>query len=122
LSLGYIGYCKKIDEDNEYVLYVYSGSNWNNPDNDNDAEMGYDGEFIIKKESICRERINKQTDFITWTYDAIKNGDVEVERPCKNAFYLSTFQFEYIALHCLLHIYKHFYKECVYPNKTAFIQ
>jgi len=124
MSLGYIGYCKKLDEDDSHVLYAYSGSNWNNPQNDRDAEMAYDGEILISKNVLARERTKSKqlSEYITWTYEAIENGEVDISRQCKNAFFRGNRVVDYIALHCLLNIFKKVYSDFAFPEKAAFIQ
>lgn len=126
MSLGYIGYFKKFDEDNTSAMYLYSGSNWNDLNNDKEAEMAYDGEILISKSVLSweksRQKSKHQTEFIHWTYKAIKEGHAKVNRPCKNAFYRGDMKFDYIALHCLLRIFDAIYDKSSFPDNGGFIQ
>jgi len=124
MSLGYIGYCRKSLEDENIVYYEYSGADWNNPDNDLESEMAYDGEICISKNILeqTRTKAKQQTEYINWTYNAIENGDANIILPCKNAFTRGTDKIDYIARHCLLKIFKRAYHDGVFPEKEAFIQ
>ena len=54
MSLGYIGICKKVAEDDSIVIYSYAGENWND---DGKSKRGdsqlQDGMFTIYKDSVC---------------------------------------------------------------------
>ena len=121
MSLGYIGYCKKIDEDSDAVMYAYSGVNLNDPNSDLDAEKAYDGELFILKKSILelpRTKHKQLTEYIDWTSDAIESGVAIVLQPCKNAFIRSPYNpsgIDYIAYRCLHKIFKRFYQENTFP-------
>ena len=125
MSLGYIGYCKKACEDENAVVYAYSGADWNSPNCDRAAEKAYDGELYVSKSVLgwTRTKSKQQTEFIDWTYKAIEEGDAGVLRPCKNAFLRNnSYKIDYIA-HLLLHnIFKRIYHEGVFPENEAFIQ
>jgi hypothetical protein len=120
MSLGYIGYCKKTEEDEDIVIYAYSGSDWNNPDNDSDSERAYDGKILIVKFGKPPEK-PEQTEFISMVSETFKQGGIEIQ-PCKNAFFRFGREIDYIAYSCLLKIFIYFCKNGVFPEKEAFIQ
>lgn len=124
MSLGYIGYCKKVLEDDTVVFYTYSGADWNNPNRDCNAEMAYDGELSINKNIFeqARTKSKQQTEYIGWAYSAIESGDAIVVRPCKNAFTRGSIKIDYIAHCCFLNIFERVYHDGVFPEKEGFIQ
>lgn len=112
MSLGYIGYCRKVDEDEQAVLYVYSGGDWNNPNNDKVAEKAYDGELFISKTALSHKN----------PHTAIDTGEADVMRPCKNACIRGAIRIDYIVYRCLLHIFERVRDDGVFPESEAFIQ
>ena len=124
MSLGYIGHCKKEIEDDEYILYSYSGSDWNSPQNDRDAEKAYDGELLINKSIMNwqRTKSKKLNEYIDWTTIAIDKELISVTKMCKNAFFRDSQKMDYIAYRLLLQIVKYVYHENSFPEKTWFIQ
>ena len=124
MSLGFIGYCKKTSEDDTTVYYAYSGSNWNNPNNDSKAEMAYDGELSISKSVLAWERTKakQQTEYIHWTSNAIEKGDAIIICPCKNAFTRYSGNIDYIASKCFQKIFKRIYQDGAFPDIEGFMQ
>ena len=119
MSLGYIGYCKKISEDDLTVCYAYSGSNWNLPTNDSSAELAYDGDFAIDK-SILQWKPAKprvQTEYIHWTHTAIENRLAVIITECKNAFYRHGMNFDYIVLNFFIRYLIPYTKPANFPKK-----
>ena len=108
------------DQDEKDIYYLYSGENWNEPTSGEDDCYLYDGLIRINKAAF---KAGKGTDYIYCVSNAIKNGDIEVMIECKNAFRrYGNFNFHYIAYRILLHIFKEFRENKVYPEKAAFIQ
>ena len=76
MSLGYVGHCKKVSEDDATIFYVYSGADWNNPTQEKADEMAYDGVLAIDK-SVLNLRPSKpriQTEGLHWAFSAIEKG------------------------------------------------
>lgn len=48
MSLGYIGYAKKTEEDEKIVIYSYGSANWNETEHKNDERIT-DGIITINK-------------------------------------------------------------------------
>ena len=110
MSLGYIGYCRKKQEDEKFAVYEYSGANWNSSNYDKEAERAYDGEFCIKKAMLLNP--------VTEALEA-----VEVTRLCKNSFIrFKAIPIDYIVLMCLRHITNHVKNTGEFPEKESFIQ
>ncbi|NLB60943.1 MAG: hypothetical protein GX802_00695 [Clostridiales bacterium] len=123
MSLGYIGYCKLINEDEKHVYYAYSGANWNDANRDREAERAYDGLFSIDKSVMQRWSEVKQLDnSIYLTAFAIENNYVNIIRLCKNAFNRYSVKIDYIVFMLLNHVFNHLISEGVFPNNEAFIQ
>ena len=124
MSLGYIGYCKKTVEDDLTVCYSYSGGNWSLPTNDKSAELAYDGNFAIDKSVLRWEpaKPREQTEYITWTHVAIENNLAVIITECKNGFYMCGFNFDYIALRLLYHIFETLHNTGEFPEEAVFIQ
>jgi len=125
MSLGYIGCCKKYIEDENQVYYLYSGSNWNNPDNKKEAEKAYDGIFYIMKNPV-KQMITLpiiQISYIDIAFQAIKNGSALIEKECKNAFRrYSKIDIDYIGFTLIKCVFKQYLRDGIYPESDAFIQ
>ena len=124
MSLGYIGYCKKIAEDDLTICYSYSGSNWNLTTNEKSAELAYDGNFAIDKSVLqwkpAKPRI--QTEYIHWTHTAIENNQVVIITECRNSFYRHGNNYDYIVLHLFYKIFDTLHKTGELPEEACFIQ
>ena len=48
MSMGYYANCRLLVENNDMIIYQYSGENWNRECNKGDAIL-YDGSIIIHK-------------------------------------------------------------------------
>jgi len=112
MSLGYIGYCHKDLEDTQAIIYFYSGSNWNNPDNDSNYEKTYDGELFINKTVLFHADVNQ----------GINSGEIEIIRPCKNRTNFGSIKIDYLAYRLLHKILKHASNNGTFPESEAFIQ
>jgi len=112
MSLGYIGYCQKDGEDDQAVIYKYSGSDWNNPKNDYNADKAYDGEIFIYKSVIGQ----------TCLEDAVESGKIVIIRPCKNATYRGSIKIDYIAYRIICNLLQHVNNNKYFPETDAFIQ
>jgi len=124
MTLGYIGHCKKYEEDDQMIFYAYSGSDWNSPTNNKDAENAYDGMLFIDKSvlNLQRDKAKRQTEYIDWCINAIINGAAGVLQPCQNAFHRGVPDIDCIANHCLFHIFERVYRDGVFPEREGFIQ
>ena len=90
MSMGYGGRCRKISEDDEFVLYEYYSYNLNL---DNDAKI-FDGLILIKKRSLIeperREKFRRMPSGRRHNFtkiiprdvpvgDLLESGDVQIE-------------------------------------------
>ena len=139
MSLGYTGMCKKELEDDEMVIYSYSGENWNDGGKSKSGDsLLYDGSFIIYKECLEEPEIHTKLKRmpsgrkkivekrITHTLELSKyleTKKVFVESECKNAFRRgATMPIDYIAYRLILHIFERYQLDGVLPEIESFIQ
>lgn len=111
MSLGYIGYGRYKEEKDGCLIYEYSGENWNAPYDDGDCFL-YDGLISIEKNVLDEESYA----------EAIENRRIKVLKECKNAFNRFSFEFDYLALRIIIHIFKDYKASGEIPEKVAFIQ
>ncbi|MCT4594175.1 MAG: hypothetical protein N4A57_07910 [Anaeromicrobium sp.] len=111
MSLGFIGYGRYKEEDDEYVIYEYSGENWNALFDKGDRLL-YDGLIIIEKNVLKENVLGK----------AIEEGRVKIIKECKNAFNRAGIEFDYLALRILVQIFRDYEEKGEIPEKVAFIQ
>ena len=139
MSLGYEGFCKLIEQDEEVAIYAYSGANINdNYDLRKQHILDYDGEILIYKccleepeihTKIKRrpsgrkyEEVKRVTHFPN-VVEHIRNGDVIIEKECFNAFKrYSGMEIDYIALQLLCKIFTYYQENGCLPEKEGFIQ
>jgi hypothetical protein len=101
MSLGFLGYAKIENENNEYAIYVYSGENWNDEKSKSGDALLFDGKIQIKKSSLEEPEIHqklkkmpnhrkkivtKRITHIPNIQQKINEGDVQILQPCKNEF------------------------------------
>jgi hypothetical protein len=125
MSLGYIGYCKKIEEDEQAVVYAYSGADINDENRGFDADKAYDGVLWIDKSILSwpRDKTKKQKESVPWTFEAIEEGVACVLRPCKNSFFRgSNKNTDYIAYRCFDKIFQRIFHGEAFPETERFIQ
>ena len=112
MSLGYIGICKKVAEDDSVVIYSYAGENWND---DGKSKRGdsqlQDGMFTIYKGSFCTD-VGRH----------VQLGGIEIDRECKNAFQRPGIAVDHIARMLLNHIFTYYKKNNHFPAQESFIQ
>ena len=139
VSLGYLGMCKKEAEDNEMVIYSYSGENWNDgcKSQKGDAEL-YDGIFLIYKDCLeepeihtklkrmpsgRKKIIEKRITHIPNIYEYIQQNKIVVEKECKNAFRRrDNALIDYIAERLIYHVFEEYQLNGILPDKARFIQ
>jgi len=139
MSLGYTGMCKKELEDDELVIYSYSGENWNDSEKSKSGDvLLYDGSFVIYKDCLEKPEIHTKLKKmpsgrkkiiekrITHVPDIIKyvnDKRIVMEKECKNAFKRgATMPIDYIAYMLILHIFERFQLDGELPEKESFIQ
>lgn len=139
MSLGYTGMCKKELEDDEMVIYSYSGENWNDGGKSKSGDsLLYDGSFIIYKDCLeepeihtklkkmpsgRKKVIEKRITHTPKLSEHLENKKVFVERECKNAFRRgATMPIDYIAYRLILHIFERYQLDGELPEKESFIQ
>ena len=139
MSLGYTGMCKKELEDDEMVIYSYSGENWNDGGKSKSGDsLLYDGSFIIYKDCLEEPEIHtklkkmpsgrkkvveKRIPHFPHIYKHIENGKIVIEKECKNAFkrYSET-SIDYIAYLLLIHIFEKYQLDGYLVENDGFIQ
>jgi hypothetical protein len=125
VSLGYIGYCKKVSEDDLTVFYAYSGADWNNKSQEKADETAFDGVLAIDKSVLLWEpsKPRKQTEYLNWAHSALKNGQAVIITECSTAFRRGGGGgIDYIARLLFYDIFEHLHKNGSLPDKAAFIQ
>lgn len=112
MSLGYIGICRKVAEDDYIVMYSYAGENWNDggKSKHGDSQL-QDGLFTIRKDTFS-DNLNH----------CLQTGTVKIDQACKNAFQKSDISCDYIAWRLLRHILKDYQRNLSFPEKASFIQ
>lgn len=139
MSLGYTGMCKKELEDDEIVIYSYSGENWNDGGKSKSGDsLLYDGSFTIYKD--CLEQLEIHTKLkkmpsgrkkmskkgithVPNIYKHIENGKIVIEKECKNAFKrYDDASIDYIAYMLLIHIFEKYQLGGCLVEKEGFIQ
>lgn len=92
MSLGYIGYAKKTEEDEKIVIYSYGSANWNEAEHKNDERIT-DGIITINKsvlpaievvEKIKRSSGGRKIKIVknkldVDVFELIKNGTIQIE-------------------------------------------
>lgn len=71
MSIGYCGRIELLVEDEFSVIYRYCGENLNDDSETRGDIEALDGEIVIKKSCLDGD-----------IYEALKNGDIEIIRPC----------------------------------------
>lgn len=135
MSLGFEAYAKLVDEDENMALYLYSGSNWNEPGYTSKEALLYDGELLIYKSSLEEPEIHekikkmpsnkkklvvKRITHIVGVDEKIKNGEIVIS-PCK-AEKLKTRGCEYFFARKVLHsIYEEYQKDGCLPKRVGYM-
>ena len=138
MSLGYIGFCRKIDEDIFSAVYEYSGENWNDRRSTHGDARLFDGVFVIDKccleepalvPSTFRAASGAEWDITGRALHSPKinkhivEGNIKILRECKNAFRRNDRETtDYIAGKLLHTIFIQYQKEGKMPDTAAFIR
>lgn len=133
MSLGYIGKAKKMDEDEKYVIYLYSGENWNDKNSESGDVDLLDGEILINKkcleEPIIHTKIKKKKIYekrIVHTVNIqkyIDDGEIVIQKKCKNEFHRSGYsEIDYFAYMLLNKIFEEYQKVGELLEEVSFIQ
>lgn len=139
MSLGYAGLCKKELEDDELVIYSYSGENWNDGGKSKNGDrLLYDGRFVICKDCLEEPEIHtklkkmpsgrkkileKRITHVPNIVEYVRDKRIVVEKECKNAFKRSpSIPIDYIAYMLLLSVFKRYQVDGCLPEKDSFIQ
>lgn len=130
MSLGYGGSCRKISEDNEFVLYEYSSYNLSFENH----EKNFDGLIMIRKSSLLeperREKIRRmpggrRKKFIKIILcevpfeKLIESGDVRIEN-CNCAWRFLANGVDFVARTLCLELFKGYQREGILPDKYSF--
>lgn len=139
MSLGYNGMCKKELEDDELVIYSYSGENWNDSGKSKSGDrLLCDGSFIIYKDCLeepeihtklkrmpsgRKKIIEKRITHVPDIIECVNDKRIIVEKECKNAFRRgATMPIDYIAYLLILHVFERYQLDGELPEKENFIQ
>ena len=109
MSLGYVGKCIKLSEDEEQVLYSYSGENWNSETSREGDRDLQDGLFVIYKNIEADDKI-------------IFGGKAKVLRECKNAVKVSDESVDRIACMLIWKVLDSYEKTGAFSEESRFIQ
>lgn len=139
MSLGYCGKCKLVYQDDEIARYAYAGENWN----DNESVAGdmnlLDGVITIYKKCLEEPEIHikkkKTASGKKVTYEKriihtpsigmyIEDGNIVIEKKCKNEFHRSESNDVecYLAYRLLVKIFETYQKDGVLPSEECFLQ
>ena len=136
MSLGYCACAKVVLEDDSFVLYAYSGENWNDPVSESGDKALYDGEILINKGALVEPEIHKKVKKtptgkkqlcekrIVATVNVselINNEEIRILKACKNEFAKSTHEY-YLAQRIIEEIFIHYQESGRLPDTCAFIQ
>jgi hypothetical protein len=139
MSLGYLGNCKLVVQDDNIALYSYSGENWNDKNSKSgDIEL-LDGVLCIFKKCLeepeiytkvkklpsgKRKTFEKRIVHTPSIVEHILEEQIIIEKKCKNEFKRETMDGVecYIAHMLLRKIFTEYQENGVIPEKTAFIQ
>lgn len=139
MSLGYEGVCKLVEQDEEFVIYAYSGANINdNYELRKLHTLDYDGEILIYKRCLEEPEIHtkikrrpsgrkyeevKRITHLPSVGEHISNGDVVVTKECFNAFRrYGSVDVDYIAYQLIFKIFQSYQENGFLPEKEVFIQ
>jgi hypothetical protein len=139
MSLGYTGMCKKELEDDEIVIYSYSGENWNDGGKSKSGDsLLLDGSFVIHKDCLeepeihtklkkmpsgRKKVIEKRITHTPRLSIYLETKKVYVEKECKNAFRRgATMPIDYIAYRLILHLFERYQVDGELPEIERFIQ
>ena len=112
MSLGYTGYGRYKEERDGWLIYEYSGENWNVPYNKGDCLL-YDGVISIDRTVLDEDGY----------VEAIEYGRIKIIKECKNAFNrFKDIKFDYLALRIIIHILNDYKENGEIPHNVAFIQ
>lgn len=139
MSLGYCGKCKLVYQDDEIARYAYARENWN----DNESVAGdmnlLDGVIAIYKKCLEEPEIHikkkKTASGKKVTYEKriihtpsigmhIEDGNIVIEKKCKNEFNRSESNDVkcYLAYRLLVKIFEAYQKDGVLPSEECFLQ
>ena len=139
MSLGYCGKCKLIEQNDDVARYTYSGENWNDDNSQSgDIEL-LDGIFCIYKRYLeepeihinnkkmplgKRTAIEKRIVHTPSVGNHILNGDIVIEKKCKNKFKrMAASEVDcYLADKLLTKIFEAYQREGTLPNEESFLQ
>ena len=136
MSLGYVGICSLLEQNEEIAVYAYSGANWNIPGCHEYGDL--DGRFWIDKRYLDEPELHPKNmrrpsgeKYVVFKKiirfpditEHIAQGHIYIERECKNAFRRSSGAgIDYIARRLLVKIITSYQENGVLPEKECFIQ
>ena len=139
LSLGYCGKCKLIEQNDDDVRYSYSGENWNR-ENSRAGDIDLlDGVICVFKRCLeepeihinnkkmpsgKRKIIEKRIVHTPAIEKHIADGDIVIEKKCKNEFKrMITSEVDCYIAHMLLNrIFETYQRDGELPKEESFLQ
>ena len=129
MSLGYLGLCKKILEDDGMVIYTYGGENWNDEKSHSGDSHLQDGIFAIDKQKLTLSptpyKTKRKTLYWPPVMEYVSSGAVSVDTECKNAFIIKDngcITIDYIAYMLISHILIKYKETTIFAESEWFIQ
>ena len=127
MSLGYVGYAKKADEDEKAVIYAYGFVNWNETEHKNDERIT-DGIITINKSAVpdveVVEKIKKlsggrkikivKNKLDVNVFELIKNESIQIDNT-KNCWSMNADGVDTIAISLCNGIMDSYREEQVFP-------
>ena len=137
MGIGYEGFCKLADQDDEIAIYTYSGADINdNFDLRKKHLLDYDGVIVIYKRCLEEPEIHTKTvrrpsgrkyervkriTHVPNILRHIKNGDIVIEKECFNAFRRCGWvDVDYIAYNLLYYIFVYYQEKGCLPEDEMF--
>lgn len=111
MSLGFEGYARYKEESDGYLIYEYSGANWNLA-NQKKSYLLYDGLISIEKNVLNEKDLG----------NAVDEGRIKIIKECTNVFYRYGMKFDYLAIHIIHNIFTDYKKAGKVPQEVLFIQ
>jgi len=136
MSLGYCACAKIVFENGNFILYAYSGENWNEPTSNSGDKDLYDGEILINKDALVEPEIHKKFKNTQSgkkhlhekriivpvnVSELINSGKIKILKTCKNEFSQNSCEY-YLAQRIIKKIFVAYQEKGKLPDTCAFIQ
>ena len=112
MSLGYCACAKIVFENGNFILYAYSGENWNEPTSNSGDKDLYDGEILINKDALVEPEIHKKFKKTQTGKKHLHEKRIIVQNSCEY----------YLAQRIIKKIFVAYQEKGKLPDTCAFIQ